>query len=169
ARLPLHPARDRHHRGAGAALPDPDRRDRALGLGLLRADPAIAGARPALARVRGCHPRARRLGPPPDAPPHPSPPALVPGRRAAARRGQAPQSAGSSTIGIRESTHSGSGTDSAHVRQKKSSSSARRPCSTIRRPHLAWWIPPSSARYTVTISAETEACIVMALLQRREV
>src|SRR5207245_2801484 len=28
ARLPLHPARDRHHRGAGAELPDPDRRDR---------------------------------------------------------------------------------------------------------------------------------------------
>src|SRR3989454_1817092 len=42
----------------------------------------------------------------------------------------------------------------------RSSSSARRPCSTIRRPHLVWWMTPSNPRYTVTISAETDACIM---------
>ena len=66
--------------------------------------------------------------------------------------------------GMRESTHSGSLTDSAHVRQEKCSSFACLACSTIRWPHLAWWMPPSSAAYTVTISAETEASIFVALL-----
>ena len=61
ARLPVHPPRHRHHRRARPELSDAGRGHRALRLGLLRPHPALPGARPALARVRGGDPRPRRL------------------------------------------------------------------------------------------------------------